>query len=143
MSTKVQELMTANPVMIAPENTLAEAAERMKAVGCGVLPVGTPDMPLGVITDRDVVIRAVAEGKDPREEKVADHMTPELVCCRLDETVEQAAARMGENGVSRLAVKDGDGKICGLLTFGAIVRKNQSAAEIGRAIERAVGGKAA
>ena len=66
---KVKDVMTVNPVLIDPNSTLQEAAELMKFIECGMLPVGTKNELEGVITDRDIVIRAIATGKNPAESK--------------------------------------------------------------------------
>jgi CBS domain-containing protein len=143
MRTKVKDIMTPNPECIAPDATLREAAQRMEALGCGVLPVGDPQAPQGIITDRDIVIRAVAKGKDVNKEQVRAYMTDGVCCCKEDDTLEQAANRMREYQVNRLLVEDIGGRVCGILTFGGIVRKDGSVREIGSVIECAVGNKAA
>jgi len=93
MTTKVQELMKENPEVIKPDATLREAAQKMKEIECGVLPVGTKDNLQGMITDRDIIIRAVAEGKDPAKEKVRDYMTDEAHACKETETLQDAAKK--------------------------------------------------
>ena len=97
----------------------------------------------GIITDRDIVIRAIAEGKNPSEEEVVEYMTEETYACNEDDSIQDAADEMRKHQVSRLMVKNEDGKITGILTFGAILRKDNDSAEISEVIDRAVGGKAA
>lgn len=144
MSTKVRDLMKENPVTVAPNSTLFEAAQKMKSAECGALPVGTPEKLQGIITDRDIVIRAVAEGKDPKTEQVKSYMTSQIVFCDAGDSLEEAAELMREKQVNRLAVRDeANNKMCGILTFGCIIRKGNDLEEIGRVIERAVGKKAA
>jgi len=141
--TRVKDLMKKDPIVISADLTLKEAAQKMESVNCGILPVGTPDQIEGIITDRDIVIRAVAKGKDVNKEKVRDYMTPEICTCNEDDTPDRAAGIMRENSVNRILVEDEDGKPCGILTFGHIIRKNDSMTEIATAIECAVGRKAA
>lgn len=143
MVTMVKDLMKANPVIIPAHTTLKEAAQKMKSVDCGVLPVGAWDKPEGMITDRDIVVRAVAEGIDAGSAQVRDYMTREVFYCSDSDTLAQAAELMRRNGVSRLVVKDAGGKACGILTFGCILRKDESLNEIGKVVESAVGKKAA
>lgn len=143
MLTKVKELMRENPVIISADATLKEAAQKMKDEDCGVLPVGSWERLEGIITDRDIVVRAVAEGTDAAEMRVSDCMTTDVFYCNLDDTLSQAAEQMREHDVSRLVVKDKSGMACGILTFGCILRKNESLKEIGKVIECAVGKKAA
>ncbi|MBN8532318.1 MAG: CBS domain-containing protein, partial [Alphaproteobacteria bacterium] len=109
----------------------------------GVLPVGSWDKPEGIITDRDIVIRAVADGVDVTSAEVRDYMTSEVYYCQEDDTLENAAQQMRDHQVSRLMVKSQAGKACGIITFGCILRENESLREIGKVVERAVGQKAA
>ncbi|MDX2027211.1 MAG: CBS domain-containing protein [Alphaproteobacteria bacterium] len=141
--TRVKDLMREDPVIIPSNLTLEEAAQKMEAINCGVLPVGTDDKIEGIITDRDIVIRAVAKGKDITKERVRDHMTAQVCSCQQDDTPDRAAGLMRENNVNRVIVEDEDGRPCGILTFGHIIRKNDSMTEIATAIECAVGRKAA
>lgn len=141
--TTVKSIMTSNLKCISPESTLREAAQMMESVECGVLPVGSREKPEGIITDRDIVMRAVAKGKDTNSEKVRDHMTKDVCCCSENDTLEQAGSKMRENKVNRLLVEDSSGRVCGILTFGRIVREEDSVSKIGCVIECAVGEKAA
>ncbi len=138
-ATRVKDLMECSPEMISPEATLQEAAQKMQKIDCGFLPVGTDKAPEGIITDRDIVIRAIADGKDPRTEKVRDYMTEEVCACTEDNSLEDAAKIMNENAVSRLVVKNAQGTICGVLTFGHILRTNDNRAETNTIVEQATG----
>jgi CBS domain-containing protein len=138
-SKHVNELMESDMAQISPDATLEQAARKMKEVDCGFLPVGEGDMPEGIITDRDIVIRAVAEGRNPSETKVRDCMTANICCCGKEDTLEDAAGKMSENKVSRLLVKDGDGMVCGILTFGRLIRGNRDAEETSAVVEKATG----
>ncbi|MBN8531281.1 MAG: CBS domain-containing protein, partial [Alphaproteobacteria bacterium] len=91
MPTKVKELMTKDPVIVPASTTLQEAGRKMKSLECGVLPVGSWDKPEGIITDRDIVIRAVADGVDVTSAEVRDYMTSEVYYCQEDDTLENAA----------------------------------------------------
>ena len=141
--TSVKNLMKKDIIVISPDTTLKDAAEKMATIKCGVLPVGTLDKLEGVITDRDIVIRAVAKGRDTSREVVRDYMTPEVHSCKEDDTTSHAADRMRETGVSRIVVEDKEGKPIGILTFGSIIRKSGSMQELTTVIECAVGRKAA
>jgi CBS domain-containing protein len=135
----VEELMTRNPVMISPDSTLREAAQKMESVGCGILPVGSSGKPEGVITDRDIVLRAVAKGKDVNKEKVKNYMTEGVWFCNAGDTAEKAAKLMRNHKVNRLIVKNGSGEPCGIITFGRILREDDNMQEIGTVIQMAVG----
>lgn len=141
--TLVKELMKANPVIIPSSASLREAAEKMKSQDCGVLPVGNWDRLEGMITDRDIAIRAVAEGIDPGSALVRDYMTRDVHYCSENDTLAQAGEKMRRNDVGRLVVRDSSGKACGIITFGCIMRKDSSLRELGEVIECAVGNKAA
>lgn len=142
-NTKAMELMTKSPVLISPDATLKEAAEHMRDVECGVLPVGTAENLEGMITDRDIVIRAVAKGKDVEKEKVKDYMTEEVYACNEQDTLEQAAEKMCEHQVSRLIVRDKDDKVSGILSFGCMLRKNGNTEEVSKVVECAIRKEAA
>lgn len=141
--TKVKDVMTPNPVLISPDSSLREAAQKMEAVGCGVLPVGSDNQPEGIITDRDIVIRAVARGKDVSSEKVRDYMTSDVCFCEEGHTLEEAAELMNRNQVNRLMVKGEAGDMSGILTFGCILRKDADREEVSNIVECALGRKAA
>ena len=143
MQTKVKELMKADPVIIRGGISLKEAAEKMESVDCGVLPVGTWDQLEGIITDRDIVIRAVAEGVDMSSATVREYMTNEIFFCNENDTLEQAAEAMNKHGVSRLVVRNSEAEPCAIITFGCIMRKAKDAEEIGKVISCAVKDKVA
>ena len=134
---QVKELMETNLKLISPDATLAEAAQKMKECDCGFLPVGSKDKAEGIITDRDIVIRSVAEGKDPSKVKVRDCMTDEVCCIRETDSLEDAAKKMSEKNVSRLVVRDKDDKISGVLTFGRILRTNDNKNETSSVVQSA------
>jgi CBS domain-containing protein len=136
---QVKELMETNLKLINPDATLEEASKKMKQYGCGFLPVGSEHTPEGIITDRDIVIRAVAEGRDPKNEKVRDFMTDAVCCCKETDTLEDAAKVMNEHNISRLVVKDDANNICGILTFGRIIRANDNKQETSNVVEKATG----
>lgn len=142
-NTEVKELMTKHPVLINTDTTLKEAAEFMRDIDCGVLPIGNEDKLEGMLTDRDIVVRAVAKGKDPEKEKVKDYMTKNVYYCEENDTLEQAADKMREHNVSRLIVRDESGKTCGILTFGCILRNNKNTEETNNVVEHAIRRKAA
>lgn len=142
-NTKVKDLMVEHPVLVSPSATLAEAARKMKDVDCGVLPVGTESRLEGIITDRDIVIRAVAQGKDPSKEKIADYMTDTVYACNEDDYLEDAADKMRAHKVSRLVVKNHAGHVTGVLSFGGILRKNANAEEVANVVKHATSKAAA
>ncbi len=139
----VKDLMIREPVYIAPAASLEEAACKMKEANCGVLPVGTADRLEGMITDRDIVIRALADGKGSGSQCVRDYMSPDVVFCHENDSLEAAATLMQENKISRLMVKDAKDRTTGILSFGDIIRQNSKGKEIAAIVKRAVKRKAA
>ncbi|ALQ51852.1 CBS domain-containing protein [Nitrosomonas ureae] len=136
---QVNKLMERNLKLINADATLEEASIKMKQAGCGFLPVGVENTLEGIITDRDIVVRAIAEGRDPTREIVRDYMTSTVCCCKESDTLKDAAQVMSENHVSRLVVKDENDNICGILTFGRIIRSNDNKQETSEVVERATG----
>jgi len=143
MKTKVKEIMKPDVELINPEATLTDAAQMMKELECGVLPVGTEENIEGIITDRDIVVRALSEGKNPAKEKVRDNMTEDILFCKETDLVQDAARMMHDNNVSRLLVKNNTGAVSGILTFGSILRKGRDQTEVSECVACATGKKAA
>ncbi len=141
--TRVKDLMTHDLEIISPDATLQDAAQMMESVDCGVLPVGTHDKLEGMITDRDIVIRAVATGKDVSKTKVRDCMSVGVCACNESDTADVAAQKMRDNHVNRLVVENEQGKPCGILSFGRILRKDDNMAEVSSVIASATGRKVA
>ena len=141
--TKVKDLMNPHPIFIDETTTLREAAQKMRALDCGILPVGRESDIKGIITDRDIIIRAIYKDVNASNELVTDYMTTTIHYCNEDDSVEEAADEMRKHNISRLLVKNGAGVPSGILSFGCILRNGRSLGEIGKVIECAVGEKAA
>ncbi|GEJ57118.1 CBS domain-containing protein [Anaeromyxobacter diazotrophicus] len=112
----VKDVMSRRPEIVAPGETVAAAARKMRAAGVGVLPVCEGDRLVGMLTDRDIVVRAVAAGEDPRSLRVSAAMTPQVVSCSEGEDLEAAAALMDEHAVRRMAVLGAGGALVGVLS---------------------------
>src|SRR3712207_6346888 len=95
---KVGDIMTRGVEIASPDDTIQQAASRMAELDAGVLPVGENDRLVGMLTDRDIAIRAVAQGKGP-DTKVREAMTPEVRYCFEDEDLDDVVDNMGENKV--------------------------------------------
>src|SRR6516225_260199 len=115
---QIQEIMTRSCACIAQDGTLQEAAHLMKDLDVGFLPVDDGDRLVGMVTDRDITIRATAEGLDPRTTPVRDAMTSELVYCFQDQDIHEAARLMKARQVRRLAVLNRDRRLAGIVTLG-------------------------
>ena len=113
--TKVREVMTDNPRCVTPETLVSEAARLMKSEDVGSLPILEGEKVTGVITDRDIVIRAVAEEKDPRGMPVREVASRELVTIGPDEDLSEALKLMASYQVRRLPVVDEDNTLVGVI----------------------------
>lgn len=120
-SLTIKNVMTARPIMIKPEQTVKSAARMMKENNCGVLPVGTPAKVLGMLTDRDITVRLVAEGGDALLTPVNDIMSGQVFLCEEGDSLEDAARQMRKHDVSRLMVSDGK-MITGIVTLADLIR---------------------
>lgn len=123
---KVNELMTREVRTIAPDRTLQDAARLMSMIDAGFLPVADDDHMVGTITDRDIAIRAVAEGKGP-ETLVSEAMTRDVKYCFDDDDVEHVARNMGDIQVRRLPVVDRNKRLVGVLSLGDMAIDSVSA----------------
>jgi CBS domain-containing protein len=115
---KLMDVMTRNPEVIRPDATLAEAAAKMKELDVGPLPVCDGTRLLGMITDRDLTVRATAEGRDPNTTPVKDVMTADVVTCFEDQDVREAARIMQEQQIRRLVILDRDKHLVGIVSLG-------------------------
>jgi CBS domain-containing protein len=122
---KVGEVMTANVVTIGPEATLTEAARRMRVLDVGPLPVSDGGRLVGMLTDRDIAVRATAEGCDPETTRVSDVMTRDVVCCFEHDDVRQAARSMARYRKRRLVVVDAAGRVVGIVSLGDLALRAQ------------------
>jgi CBS domain-containing protein len=113
---QISEVMTDDVKTIRPDRTIRDAAQLMAQLDVGILPVGENDRLVGIITDRDIAIRAVAAGKAP-DTPVRDVMSNEVKYCFVDEDIEDVAANMGDIRVRRLAVLDRDKQLVGIVSL--------------------------
>lgn len=114
---KLKDLMSRDVKVIGPEMSIGEAAMQMREGDFGMLPVGEDDRMIGTISDRDIAIRAVAEGKDS-ETKVRDVMSDGIAWAYEDDSVDKAVKIMSERQVRRLPVVDRDKRLVGIVALG-------------------------
>jgi CBS domain-containing protein len=117
---KVSEAMTPSVVTVSRDTPLADAARLMRDSDVGPLPVADEGRLVGVLTDRDITIRAVADGRDPFSTRVDEVMTPKVVCCLDTDEVEHAAEMMQSAQLRRLLVVSEDGRLAGIVSLGDI-----------------------
>jgi CBS domain-containing protein len=116
---RVSEVMTSNVTTIAPAQTIKEAAECMSALDVGALPVGEDGRLIGMITDRDIVVRGVAHSRGP-DTLVGDVMSSKVCYCYQDQELGEIAANMGDIQVRRLPVLDREKQLVGIVSLGDI-----------------------
>ena len=121
--TRIRDIMTRDVEVIQRDDTLQHAAQRMRALDVGSLPVCDGPTLAGMVTDRDITVRGVAEGLLPQESKVADVMTEDVRWCRPDDTVEQVLEQMGEQQVRRLTVLDDARQVVGIVALGDLATR--------------------
>jgi CBS domain-containing protein len=131
---KVKDLMTSQPTVVRPEDTVSQAATLMKQEDCGAIPVVTKDGKLvGIVTDRDIVIRVVAAGKDARATPVSAVMSADPVTLSPDASSDDAEKLMAEHQVRRLPVVS-DGRLVGLIVTAQLARR-EGAREVGETLK--------
>ncbi len=123
---KIKEVMNSTVETIEPDATLRVAAQKMKELDVGSLPVCEGDQIIGMVTDRDIVVRATAEGSEPNTAHVREVMTPEVVCCTQDQDVKAAAQLMEEKKVRRIPVVDGQRHPVGILSLGDVAVRSHN-----------------
>jgi CBS domain-containing protein len=114
---KVQEVMTREVEVIHPNATIAEAAEKMKQLDIGPLPVCDGTRVEGMVTDRDITVRATAAGHDPHTTKVREVMSPDVVYVFEDQDVKDAAKLMADKQIRRLIVLNRDKRLVGIVAM--------------------------
>jgi CBS domain-containing protein len=134
---KVRDAMTHDVRITNPNETILQAAQTMADLDAGVLPVGDHDRLVGMITDRDIAIRGIAEGKGP-DTKVRDVMTSEVKYCFDDQEIDEVCRNMGNIKVRRLPVLDHSKRLVGILSLGdiALAQSNGSAGQALSGISR-------
>lgn len=134
---QVREIMTEEVKVesLPVDAVLEEAARQMKSLDVGMLPIYQDKRLVGMLTDRDIIIRALAEGLDPKNTRVSAVMTPEVIYCFLDQDVSEAAKLMEDKQIRRLIVLDRDKKMAGIISLGDIAStKNKNLT--GEALEK-------
>jgi CBS domain-containing protein len=124
---KISEVMTRDVHIASPNQTIREVADEMAKADIGSLPVGENDRLVGIITDRDIVLRAVAKGRDPKT-TVRDVMTERIQYCYEDDDVVGVAENMAHLGVRRLPVLNHDQRLVGIVALSNVANCGESKA---------------
>ena len=128
---RIRDCMTSEVRIASPDQTMKEAAKIMADIDAGVLPVGENDRLVGMITDRDIAIRGVAEGKGP-DAKVREIMSKEVKYCFEDEDIDDVLENMGDLQVRRLPVLSREKRLVGIVSLGDLA--GNEAEEAGEAL---------
>jgi CBS domain-containing protein len=120
---QLKDVMTAQVEVIRPDAPIREAAQKMKNRDIGPLPVCDGERLVGMVTDRDIVVNAVAEGRDPETTKIADVMTPEVTYCFDDQDTEEAMRLMERHQIRRLPVLSREKRLVGIVSLGDLATK--------------------
>lgn len=123
---KVEDAMARTISTARPDDPIVEAARAMREEDAGFIPVVDGPRLVGVVTDRDLVLRCIAQGDvDPRQGRVADVMSTDVVTIAPDDDLEAAASAMSENAVRRLPVVGNGGDLVGVLSHGNLVQATE------------------
>jgi CBS domain-containing protein len=128
----IRDIMTPNPRFVSPGDSIQTAAQIMRDEDTGVVPVCDNGRTVGIITDRDIVIRAIAEGQANRT--VRDVATNDVIAARPDMSTREAAELMAEHQVRRLPVVDG-GRLVGIVSIGDLAVKEAKDSRVGDTLE--------
>ena len=121
---QINRIMTEYVEVITLEKSIQEAAKQMRSLDVGVLPVCNGDRLVGMLTDRDLTIRVVADGRDPKSTTVEEVMTRQVVYCFEDQDIEEAERVMEKHQIRRLPVLNRDKRIVGIVSLGDLAVKN-------------------
>lgn len=136
---QVNQIMTPDVMVVPPDLSLREAARKMREYDVGVLPVGDNDRLIGMITDRDITVRAIAEGCSPDSTMVREAMTGDVIYCFDDDEVHEAAKVMEREQIRRLPVVNRDKRLVGIVSMGDLSTRTgdqELAGEIAREISQ-------
>ena len=122
---QIREIMTQGAEVVYLDDTAQEAAAKMRELDVGALPVCDGDRIQGLVTDRDMAIRLVAEGRDPSRIKVSDIMTPGVSYCFDDQSVEEAVMLMEAQQIRRLPILNRDKQLVGMLSLGDLALRTE------------------
>ena len=138
MGAKVSDVMTDRPRAVTPQTPLTEVAEIMEAEDVGSIPVVEDDRLVGIVTDRDIVVRAVAKGKDPKGMPASAVSSRELVTVHPDDDLSDALELMARHQVRRLAVTAEDERLVGVVSQADVAReaKEKDTGEVVQSISR-------
>ncbi|HXG93060.1 MAG TPA: CBS domain-containing protein [Blastocatellia bacterium] len=129
------DIMTKDVTTCSPQTSIREVANMMEDENVGSIPVIEGGKLIGIVTDRDIVCRVVAEQRDTRAATVSEAMSEDVVTCQPDDTVLEAIRKMSEHQIRRLPITDFNGRLRGIISLGDIALEAERDRELARAIE--------
>jgi CBS domain-containing protein len=133
---QVREAMSKKPEFLPPTASLKEAALKMRELDCGFMPIGENDKLIGTVTDRDIVIRTLAKGRDPNNATLRDIMSEHIEYCFEEDDLNKAVQHMEDKQIHRLVVLNKNKRMTGILSLGDIARQSNNGALCAEAVER-------
>jgi len=126
----IQDIMTRDVQTISSQETIQRAAQLMDELNVGAIPVLDGDKLVGMITDRDITVRSVAAGQDPRSAKVTDAMSKDVRTCTAGQSVAEVLSQMGDKQIRRLPVVDESGKVIGIVSLGDVATSDAADVDV-------------
>lgn len=127
----IQDIMTRDVQTISSQETIQRAAQLMDELNVGAIPVLDGDKLVGMITDRDITVRSVAAGQDPRSAKVTDVMSKDVRTCTAGQSVAEVLSQMGDKQIRRLPVVDEQsGKVIGIVSLGDVATSDAADVDV-------------
>jgi CBS domain-containing protein len=133
---KIRDVMTTNPACVSAKDSIRDVAKIMVREDTGVVPVVDGKKVIGMITDRDIVVRLVAEGKDPSSAKVNEAMTKDVRSVKEDSSVSDALQLMSSAQIRRVAVVNNNNEIVGIVSMKDIATESRDTAGVGKTVEK-------
>ena len=126
----IQDIMTRDVQTISSQETIQRAAQLMDELNVGAIPVLDGDKLVGMITDRDITVRSVAAGQDPRSAKVTEAMSKDVRTCTAGQSVAEVLSQMGDKQIRRLPVVDESGKVIGIVSLGDVATSDAADVDV-------------
>jgi CBS domain-containing protein len=131
----VRDVMTPNPASVSEKDTIKRAAEIMKREDAGVVPVVDGRKIIGIVTDRDIVVRVIAEGRDCASAKVGDAMSKQVRSVKEDAPVNDVLQLMSREQIRRVPVTNNNNELIGIVSIGDIATESKETVKVGRTVE--------
>src|SRR6266568_8809980 len=131
----IRDVMTANPVTVSEKDSIREVARIMAREDAGVVPVVDGRKVIGMITDRDIVVRLIAEGKDPSSAKVNEAMSKQVRTVKEETPINEVLQLMSREQIRRVPVTNNNNELVGIVSIGDIASDSKETVKVGRTVE--------